>query len=432
MENIKSKEIKLYGMPWYFFAIFAVIVILGTVLGELPGGMIGALPLMIVLGVVLNKLGSTTPIVKSFLGGGAIVCIFGAAALNNFGIIPEDASKTIYDFMKSGGFLNFYIAALITGSIFGMNRKLLVKAAIRYLPAIIGGVAFAMLLTGLVGMITGYGAQKAILYICIPIMGGGMGAGAIPLSQIFGESLGVDPGQMLSIMVPAVALGNAMAVVVGGLLNSLGKKRKSLSGDGALMRNGSYDNEGNSEEFEKKRDTISLPNLGVGVLVSTSFYVAGAIINRFIPSLHTYACMILLVAIVKVVKVMPEKIEICCYQWYQFIMKNLTTALLVGIGIAYTNLNQVADAMSIQYILLVTATIVGATLGAGFVGKLVGFYPIESSITAGLCMANMGGTGDVAVLSASDRMELMPFSQISSRIGGAFMLILSSIILQII
>jgi Na+/citrate or Na+/malate symporter len=81
--------------------------------------------------------------------------------------------------------------------------------------------------------------------------------------------------------------------------------------------------------------------------------------------------------------------------------------------------------------LLVGVTIIGAIFGSGLVGRLVGFYPIESSITAGLCMANMGGTGDVAVLSAAERMDLMPFAQISSRIGGAFMLILASVMLRL-
>ena len=144
MKNQKDKIYELYGLSWYYFAVFALIIIWGALSGKLPTGMIGALPLMIVLGVILNEIGSTTPIVKSFLGGGAIVCIFGAAALNTYHIIPKAASATIFTFMKDGGFLNFYIAALITGSIFGMNRKLLVKAAIRYLPAIVGGVAIAM------------------------------------------------------------------------------------------------------------------------------------------------------------------------------------------------------------------------------------------------------------------------------------------------
>ena len=72
------------------------------------------------------------------------------------------------------------------------------------------------------------------------------------------------------------------------------------------------------------------------------------------------------------------------------------------------------------------------SLGAALVGRLVGFYPVEAGVTAGLCMSNMGGTGDVAVLSAADRMELMPFAQISSRLGGAIIMVVGSLLLSVL
>lgn len=417
---------KIMGLSLPMFGILTVVVIIGTYLGVLPKGMIGAFALMLIIGAVLNEIGNYLPIIKDYFGGGPIVIIFGSAALVTYNIFPKYATGIMKNFMTSEGFLDFYIASLITGSILGMSRKLLIKAAIRYLPAILGGVIAALGLVGITGAIIGYGAKEAILYIGIPIMGGGMGAGAVPLAKIFGASMAKDPAEMLSIMVPAVALGNSLAIVCAGLLDKLGKVKHSLTGNGELMV---VEEDAVIEEEEENK--ISYGMMGIGLLISVTFFLWGNMVAKFLPAVHPYAWMIISVAVVKAIGIMPRKCELACQQWYQFVMTNLTGVLLVGIGVAYTNLQQVLDAMTLQYLLLVGLTVFGAVVGSAAVGKLVGFYPIEASITAGLCMANMGGTGDVAVLSASKRMKLMPFAQISSRLGGAFILILASTILKL-
>ena len=69
---------------------------------------------------------------------------------------------------------------------------------------------------------------------------------------------------------------------------------------------------------------------------------------------------------------------------------------------------------------LVTIISTVATLmGTGFlVGRFLKMYPIETAII-NACHSGQGGTGDVAILTAANRMQLMPFAQIATRIGGA-------------
>ena len=436
--TLKKEPLKLFNLPWYLFGIFAAVVLVATYMGVLPKGMAGCFALMIVLGTVLNIVGDNMPIVKDYLGGGAIVVIFGCSALNYFNVIPEAVVENITSFFKpTGAFLDFYIAALITGSILGMNRKLLVKAAARYFPAIFGGLILSFTLCSVLGQVMGFGWAKALLLIALPIMGGGMGAGATPLSKIFEASGTMTADAALSVMTPAVAIGNAISIVIAGIIVKI-LTGKNWNGQGQLMQSGTVDPSELeiSPEMQAKRDAIKIPSMGVGLFVSTTFFAWGYIVAKLwgmvVPSvsIHAYAWMIMTVAVCKVTDCLPEHVEIACYQWFQFIMKNLTPTLLVGIGICYVDLNAVLESLNVTYFVLCMVTCLGAFFGAAIVGKFVGFYPVEAGITAGLCMSNMGGTGDVAVLSAAGRMELMPFAQISSRLGGAIILLIGSVMLS--
>jgi len=185
------KDYKIMGIKLPFLAILLVVVLAGVGLGVLPGGMIGAFAFMMIIGGILNRVGNITPIIKTFFGGGPIVVIFGSAALVYYNILPKSVTENVSTFMKGGGFLDFYIAALITGSLLGMSRKLLVKASVRYLPCILGAVIVSLAFVAVGGLLFGQSAGESIAYIGIPIMGGGMGAGAVPISEVFSSALDI-------------------------------------------------------------------------------------------------------------------------------------------------------------------------------------------------------------------------------------------------
>ncbi|MDO5411150.1 MAG: 2-hydroxycarboxylate transporter family protein [Lachnospiraceae bacterium] len=420
------KTVKITGIPLPVYMAITLIVVMSIKMKWIPSGMLGALIVMMVFGGLFNIIGNNLPIVKTFLGGGAIVCIFASAVLVYTGLIPEVVVANIDNFMNEVGFLNFYIAALITGSILGMDRSLLLKAAIRFLPVALCAMTMAIMAVGIVGQIVGFGFIDAVMYVAIPMMGGGMGAGVVPLSGMYAEALNADSAGIISRMIPASTLGNVMAIVGAGLLAKLGEIKPSLSGNGKLMKN-HHDSMKDGENQE-----LTLQNLGMGLITAMFFFVLGTMINHFVPSIHAYAWMIILVAVSKAIGCIPGEFEAAAKQWSQFVMKNWTSALLVGIGMSMIDLGAVARAISPMYLLLVLVVVGGVAFGAGLGGKLVGFYSIESAITAGLCTTNMGGTGDIAVLSASKRMELLPFAQISTRICGALILIVASILVQVL
>ncbi|MDF2571023.1 MAG: cimH [Sporomusa sp.] len=426
----RKKTIKIMGMDFQYFLLFAAMVLGITFMGKLPSGMAGAIPLLMVLGTIFAFIGDRMPIIKDYFGGGAIVILFGSAALVLFNILPKYAVDTVSMFMNKGGFMEVALATLITGSLLGMDKKILVSASLRYLPCILAAQLFGLAVVGALGALIGYGFKEAILFIGLPAMGGGIAAGAIPLSKMLGEALNQSPQTILSTMVSAVALANAMAIAFGGLMDKLGKIKPEWTGNGNLLA--SKDAKKLDEEEERIESTLDVKQYGIGLLASMCFLIAGYLVGFVLPVIHAYAWVIILAAAVKLSGFFPKVLEDACYFWSQFFLKNFVGLLLAGLGVAMIDLNAVLQALTIQYVILVGAVVISTAVGAAFMGKMVGFYPIEAGITVGLCSTDMGGSGDLAILSASKRMVLLPFSQISTRIGGAMILILSGVLLTIL
>lgn len=393
-------------------------------LGKLPNNILGAIAVLVLLGNLFHFIGTKIPIVRTYLGGGAVFCIFASATIATFGILPSSAVETTKSFVNNMGFLDFYIAALITGSILGMNRQLLIKASIRFIPVALLSMAISLLMVGLVGALIGNGFGNSILYVSLPVMAGGIGAGVVPLSGIYAHALAQPAAHIISRLIPASAMGNVLAIIGAALVSKFGESSKA-NGHGTLM-------DGDFSAEKPKEIKLDITKMGVGLLVSLSFFMLGSIGNYFVPKIHSYAFMIIIVVICKVANLIPAYYEESAIMFNNLIVKNLTAAVLAGIGIALIDLNVLAQSLTWQFMLLCLTSIITISLSAGLIGKLFGLYPVEASITAGFCNNSMGGTGNVAVLSASNRMGLIAFAQMGNRMGGAIILIISGFLIQLL
>lgn len=441
-QKVQKEAFKIFGMAWYVYAAIAGIALIAMFGDYLPSNTVGAFAILYTLGIALGWIGDRIPVWNTYIGGGSILAFLGSAYLVYIGIIPEATIETVKIFMDTTDFLDLFIAVLITGSILSVNRKLLLKAFAGYLPAILAGIVGAILLGMVGGLLVGVEPARVATEYVLPIMGGGTGAGAIPMADIYANATGNDPAKWLSFGLSILTIANIIAIMAAGVLNKIGELSfgKALSGNGELIRNA----EDISELEDKEEIKVTQRDIACGLILACAFYVAGNILSKVVQipeftlfgsvlkiDIHRFAWMVVLVAIANIAGVIPAELRVGANKLQGYFSKQFLLVIMCGVGIALTDLGELIAAFTFGNVLIATLIVLGAILGSGLVGWLVGFYPIETAITAGLCMANRGGSGDLAVLGAAKRMELISFAQISSRLGGGLMLIIASVVFGI-
>jgi malate:Na+ symporter len=415
-------RIGIIPLPIYVVAGALIAGLVGT--GKLPNEISVAIVMFAFFGFTLAEIGKRIPIIRH-IGAAAIFATFIPSALVYYKVLPEQIVKVTTDFTKASNFLYLFIASIIVGSILSMDRQVLIKGFLKIFAPLAAGTLAAGAVGTAVGTLLGLGAHHTFFFIVVPIMAGGVGEGAIPLSIGYADILHQDQGALFATVLPPVMLGSLTAIVFAGTLNFVGKRYPRFTGEGRLQPGEHDDMDPSREEISGHMDVTHIAAAGITAL---TLYLLGVMCQRLF-GLPAPVAMLFIAVVVKLTQAVSPQLQEGAFVVYKFFSTAVTYPLLFAIGVSLTPWDKLVAAFNLPTIVTIVATVATLMATGAAVGHWLKMYPIEAAIV-NACHSGQGGTGDVAILTAANRMTLMPFAQIATRIGGAITVTLVLIVLS--
>jgi malate:Na+ symporter len=423
--RIMDTRIGIIPVPIYVILVALIVGFVYT--GDVKGEISMMIAVLVIGGFTCAEIGKRIPVLRN-IGAAAIFATFIPSALAYYKLLPPQIEKSVVEFTKYTNFLYLFIACIIVGSILGMDRRVLVKGFLKiFVPLAVGSVVAALVGTT-VGTLLGLGAHHTFFFVVIPIMAGGIGEGAIPLSVGYSEILNQPPGDLFAQILPPVMLGSLTAILLAGFLNFVGKRYPQLTGEGRLQPDEHDEMDPAREEVEDETGGfMDVSTIAAAGLAAITLYLMGVMCHRLF-GLPAPVAMLFLAVLAKLTSAVSPHLQQGGFVVYKFFSTAVTYPLLFAIGVSLTPWDKLVAAFNIPNMITIFFTVATLMATGAFVGRLLNMYPIEAAIV-NACHSGQGGTGDVAILTAANRMQLMPFAQIATRIGGAITVTLVLVLL---
>ncbi len=410
--HIMDRDIGIIPIPIYVLLLSLLIGF--TALDAVKSDVTMVIAVMAIFAFTLGEIGKRAPVIRN-VGGAAVVVTFVPSYLNYKGWIPASNVEIVSEFFTSTNILYLFIAGVIVGSILSMDRTVLIKGFVKiFVPLAAGSLVAGVVGLG-VGSLVGLGFRETLYFIVAPIMAGGVGEGAIPLTLGYSQVGFGDQGELLARVMPAILVGNLTAIVCAGLLSYLGRKRPSLTGFGQLQP-GVHDDLLSKDSAAEDKNLFSVQNIAAAIVVAVTLYLAGSMAHELF-GLPGPVTMLFLAVALKLAHGVTPRIQAGSKTVYQFFLTAMAFPMLFAFGLVLTPWEKLVEGFAPRNLITIVATVVALVVTGFFTSKLVRIHPVEGAIITST-HSGMGGAGDIAILTASDRMRLMPFAQIATRIGG--------------
>ncbi|WP_284271284.1 2-hydroxycarboxylate transporter family protein, partial [Mycoavidus cysteinexigens] len=272
----KPEKVHIGMIPLPVFGLIWLCILSFIALGEVPGDLSVMLAVVAVLGFSCAEIGKHIPVLR-YLGGPVMVTVLLPSYWVHSELMPIELESSIRAFWESTNILYLFTVTVVVGGILSMERSLLIKGFVRlFVPLAAGSIAAAIVGT-LTGMALGLSAHHTFFFIVIPIMAGGLGEGAIPLTLGYAAILHTSQPELFAQVMPPIVLGNLTAVACAGMLHRLGQLNSDLSQLGQKLSAGHL----------KSRPTDSTPaalmeSLASVGMVALSLYMVLRITHKFV------------------------------------------------------------------------------------------------------------------------------------------------------
>ncbi|MEZ0180448.1 2-hydroxycarboxylate transporter family protein ['Camptotheca acuminata' phytoplasma] len=402
--------------------------------------------LIMVLGFSLNFIGNKVPFLNKF-GLGFILCILVPSYLMYSDILGSSAKHNInfFAFNKKDkisqgiDFSKIFIVIIVLSSILSIEFKLLKKVILKFILFSLLSVFISFIVVGLLGYLLNYRIPSslektsrnsfidALFFISSPLTNGGVNLGVGGSSGgAYKDTFGQDKDEKIkSILLVPVIIARIFSIILSGMLYYFLDKTK-FSGQGQLQKQ-----KKNSKIIKNKKIPLEYQNIGIGLLIVLGFYSLGNMINHFLSVNHIIKLddivyIIILALIVQFFDLLPKEYKNYLLQIGKIMTVNFTAPVLVLLGLT-TNFQVLIDhIVDYRTILLVLFSLLTTISCSFLLASLFNLYHFETSLVVGISSHSIGSTGNVGVMTVSNRMELLSFAMIITRIIGSIVFILSN------
>ncbi len=315
--------------------------------------------------------------------------------------VPRNAIASLDAAMGRLDILGWVISILVLSGCVQIDwktmRSLVVKLGV---PVVCGSLA-ALATTWVFATLLGEDFSKVLFLQVAPMMAGGLTAGALPLAVGYASQWGQTQGALLAQMLPSLFVANLSAIVAAGIIG--------------MIRPADAVRDGNTTSAAV--EPVHPGDIGMAIGAIIALHACGAVVS------HWFGIAAPLVVIVVAMTASAlDSIPAPVVRGMKIIQDYFTSHLLFPVlwlvGMVHVPWEYLVAGFAAPVLGVVIAAVLALSATGHFVSRWTGLDPADGA-TITLSRVAMGGTGAVAILKAGDRLALLPFALLVTRLGGA-------------